>query len=167
MDYPAGGHGRSSHATCDCRPTGGDDEQEHEFSEGAAAFLITPGAAQAGFIFRPMTSTRDTLGIGLSQIKEYQVPPERLALAWFTRCEEGESTAIRSAVTTDPKDSTVERLLDKSLGLPGPASGWIALAIAMDAMHGAGPQLVAWREPESESLYLCTVSPLPQKETTV
>ena len=144
-----------------------DEDEERAFSEGAAAFLIEPGASQAGSIFRPMTSTRDTLGIGLSQIKEYQVPPERLALAWFTRCEEGESTAIRSALTQDPKDSTVERLLDKSLGLPGPASGWIALAIAMEAMRGVGPQLVAWREPASESLYLCTVSPLPQKETTV
>ncbi|WP_429471549.1 hypothetical protein [Paraburkholderia sp. WSM4175] len=144
-----------------------DGEQEHEFSEGAAAFLIAPGAAQTGRIFRPMTSTGDALGIGLSQIKEYQVPPERLALAWFTGCEEGESTAIRSALTEDPKDSAVERLLDKSLGLPGPASSWIALAIAMEAMHGGGPQLVAWRDPASEALDLCTISPLPQKETTV
>jgi len=144
-----------------------DEEQEHEFSEGAAAFLITPSAAQAGSIFRPMTSTGGTLEMGLCQIKAYQVPPERLALAWFTRCEEGESTAIRSAVTEDPKDSTVERLLDKSLGLPGPASGWIALAIAMEAMRGAGPQLVVWRDPASEPLHLCTILPLPQKETTV
>ncbi len=143
------------------------EEEEHEFSEGAAAFLIEPAASQAGSIFRPMTSTRDTLETGLSQIKEYQVPPERLALAWFTRCEEGESTTIRSALTEDPKDSTVERLLDKSLGLPGPASGWIALAIAMDAMRGAGPQLVVWGEPDSEALHLCTISPLPHKETTV
>ncbi|OLL31212.1 hypothetical protein BTH42_13520 [Burkholderia sp. SRS-W-2-2016] len=144
-----------------------DGEEQHGFSEGAAAFLIAPGSSHAGVIFRPMTSTRDTREIGLTQIKEYQVPPDRLALAWFTGCEEAESTAIRSALTQDPTDATVERLLDKSLGLPGPASGWIALAIAMEAMRGAGPQLVAWREPESESLHLCTVLPLPQKETTV
>lgn len=144
-----------------------DGEQEHEFSEGSAAFLIAPGTSRAGLIFRPMMTTRDTLETGLAQIKDYQVPPERVALAWFTRCEEDESTAIRSALTNDPTDSTVERLLDKSLGLPGPASGWIALAIAMEAMRGAGPQLVVWREPESESLHLCTISPLPQKETTV
>jgi hypothetical protein len=144
-----------------------DEEQEHVFSEGAAAFLIDPGASRVGSISRPMVSTRDRLETGLGQIKDYQVPPERVALGWFTRCEEDESTAIRSALTTDPKDSAVERLLDKTLGLPGPASGWIALAIAMEAMRGAGPQLVAWREPASQSLYLCTVSPLPQKETTV
>jgi hypothetical protein len=144
-----------------------DDDEEHEFSEGVAAFLIEPGVSHLGSIFRPMTTARDTLETGLAQIKNYQVPPERLALAWFTRCEEEESTAIRSALTQDPKDSAVERLLDKFLGSPGPASGWIALAIAMEAMRGAGPQLVAWREPESEALHLCTVSPLPQKETTV
>jgi hypothetical protein len=144
-----------------------DGEQEHVFSEGAAAFLIDPGASRVGSIFRPMVSTRERLETGLTQIKDYQVSPERLALAWFTRCEEDESTAIRSAVTRDPKDSAAERLLDKSLGLPGPASGWIALAIAMQAVRGAGPQLVAWRELSSDSLYLCTVSPLPQKETTV
>lgn len=144
-----------------------DEEREHTFSEGAAAFLIDPGASHVGSIFRPMTTTRDTLDSGLAQIKDYQAFPHRLALAWLTRCEEDESTAIRSALTIDPKDSTVERLLDKTLGLPGPASGWIALAIAMEAMRGAGPQLVAWREPESEPLHLCVISPLPQKETTV
>jgi hypothetical protein len=144
-----------------------DGGKTHEFSEGAAAFLIEPDAPQAGAILRPMASTRDALQTGLTQIKDYQVLPERLMLAWFTRCEEGESTAIRSAVTQDPKDSAAERLLDKPLGLPGPASGWIALAIAMEAMRGAGPQLIAWRESESDSLYLCTVLPLPQKETSV
>ncbi len=142
-----------------------EDKQQHEFSEGAAAFLTSPDAAQAGFIFRPMTSPRDTLQIGLSQIKDYQITAERLELAWFTRCEEAESTAIRSALTAGANDSADERLLDKSLGLPGPASGWIALAIAMEAMRGSGPQLVGWREPASESLYLCTLSPLPKKET--
>jgi hypothetical protein len=145
----------------------GGKDQEHTFSEGVAAFLIEPDASHAGSIFRPMTSTRDTLEKGLAQIKDYQASPERPALAWFAACEEKESTAIRSAVTSDPKDSTVERLLDQSLGLPGPASGWIALAIAMEAVRGAGPQLVAWREPESELLNLCMISPPPHKETTV
>lgn len=144
-----------------------DEEETHEFSEGAAAFLIEPDAPQAGSIFRPMVSTRDALQNDLTQIKEYQVSPERLALAWFTRCEESESTAIRSAVTQDPNDTAAERLLDKFLGLPGPANGWIALAIAMEATRGAGPQLVVWREADSDSLHLCTVSPLPRKEIPV
>jgi hypothetical protein len=142
-------------------------ETKHKFSEGAAAFLITPDAPQAGSIFRPMASALDTLGAGLDQIKAVQAPPERMTHAWFACCEQNESIAIRSALTEDPKDSAVEHLLDKSLGLPGPASGWIALAIAMEAMRGAGPQLVAWREDASEPLHLCMISPLPQKETTV
>ncbi|MDR6482005.1 hypothetical protein [Paraburkholderia terricola] len=137
------------------------------FSEGAAAFLIEPGATKSGSIFRPMTGTRDTLESGLAQIGQIQTSPDRLRQVWVTGCQDDESTAIRSALTRDPKDMAVERLLDGVLGKPGPASGWIAMAIAMEAMRGAGPQLVAWREPESESLHLCTVSPLPHEETTV
>jgi hypothetical protein len=145
----------------------GDGEDVHKFSEGAAAFLIAPNASHSGAIYRPMTSITGTLDTGLAQIKDYQAYPERPALAWFTRCEEGESIAIRSALTIDPTDSAVERLLDKTLGLPGPANGWIALAIAMEAMRGAEPQLVGWREDASEPLQLCMVLPPPHKETTV
>lgn len=144
-----------------------DKVDRHSFSEGAAAFLIEPGASAAGSIFRPMTSARNTLEADLEQIKQYQAPAVPLTQVWFAGCEDGESTAIRSALTADPKKSVVERLLDGLLGVPGPVSGWIALAIAMEAMRGGGPQLVAWREPESESLHLCTVSPLPQKEAPV
>jgi hypothetical protein len=143
------------------------EEEEHTFSEGAAAFLIEPGAAKAGSIYRPMISASDALETGLAQIKDIQMPPDRLRHVWVTGCDDDESTAIRSALTPDPKDMPVERLLDGFLGNPGPASGWIALAIAMEAMRGAGPQLVAWREPVSESLHLCTISPMPQEETTV
>ncbi|TDV04568.1 hypothetical protein [Paraburkholderia caballeronis] len=144
-----------------------DEEKEHKFSEGAAAFLITPDAPHAGSIFRPMTSTRDTLDAGLNQIKAVQASPALLRHAWFACCEQNESIAIRFALTEDPKNSAVEHLLDKSLGLPGPASGWMALAIAMEAMRGAGPQLIAWHEGASDPLHLCMISPLPKKETTV
>jgi hypothetical protein len=144
-----------------------DKEDEHEFSEGAAAFLIEPDTSTAGSILRPMISAGDTLKTGLSQIEQIQMSPDRIRQVWSTGCGEDESTAIRSALTPDAADMPTERLLDGPLGKSGPASGWIALAIAMEAMRGAGPQLVAWREPQVESLYLCAVSPLPQKETTV
>lgn len=144
-----------------------DKEDEHEFSEGAAAFLIEPDTPKAGSILRPMTSAADTLKAGLSQIEQVQMSPNRIRQIWSTGCGEDESTAIRSALTPDAADMPIERLLDAPLGNSGPASGWIALAIAMEAMRDAGPQLVAWREPRSESLYLCTISPVPQKETTV
>jgi hypothetical protein len=140
---------------------------DQTFSEGAAAFLIDPGEAKAGSIFRPMTSTRDTLETGLAQIGQIQMSPDRLKHVWVTGCEDDESSIIPAALTPDPRDGAVDRLLDGLLGNPGPASGWVALAIAMEAMRGAGPQLVTWREPGSESLYLCTISPMPQKEATV
>lgn len=150
-----------------------DDEAVHAFSEGAAAFLIDPAASQAGSIFRPMEEVRSTLDIGLGQITQIQMPPGRVTPMWFTGGEDEESTPVRSALTADPKESAAGCLLDSYLGMPGPAGGWIALAIAMDAIRGAGPQLVAWREPgpEADPLYLCTVSPvpqpMPQEETTV
>jgi hypothetical protein len=143
-----------------------DKEDEHEFSEGAAAFLVEPDTPEAGSILRPMISAGDTLKTGLSQIEQIQMSPDRIRQVWSTGCGEDESTAIRSALAPDAADMPTERLLDAPLGNSGPASGWIALAIAMEAMRGAGPQLVAWREPKSEYLYLCTISPVPQKETT-
>ncbi len=143
------------------------EEEEHTFSEGAAAFLVEPLATETGSIYRPMTSASDTLKVGLAQIMQMQVLPERLAHVWFAGCSEDESSTIRSMPTETPSAPPTECLLDGFLGNSGPASGWIALAIAMEAMRGAGPQLVVWREPESESLHLCTISPLPQKETTV
>ncbi len=139
-----------------------DNEGDHTFSEGAAAFLVDPAATKSGFMFRPMTSSRDTLEHGLSQIVQTQMSPERLRHLWSAGCDFDDSSALRSVLKADPKEPVTEHLLDSVLGKPGPASGWIALAIAMEAMRGAGPQLVAWREPASESLYLCTVSPLPQ-----
>lgn len=144
-----------------------DEASENEFSEGAAAFLIEPGVTKAASILRPMMTARDTLETGLAQIKEIQTSPDRIKHVWFSGCTDNESTAVRSAMTPDPKDMAVECLLDRLLGNPGPVSGWIALAIAMEAMRGAGPQLVAWREPKSESLCLCTISPAPQEETAV
>ncbi|WP_322032659.1 hypothetical protein [Paraburkholderia sp. J76] len=144
-----------------------DGEEEHKFSEGAAAFLIVPDASKAGAIWRPMISDRDTLETGLSQIKKIQTSPSQLTDVWSAGCEYSDSSALRSILKKNPKDPVSEHLLDEFLGNPGPASGWIAMAIAMEAMRGAGPQLVAWREPNSESLYLCAISPVPQKETTV
>lgn len=144
-----------------------DKEDGHEFSEGGAAFLIEPDATNAGSILRPMTCAPDTLALGLSQITQTQMAPDRLTHIWSAGCDDDESSAIRSVLKADPKDPVTEHLFDGVLGNPGPASGWIALAIAMEAMRGAEPQLVAWRDPESESLHLCAISPLPQKETTV
>lgn len=138
----------------------------HRFSEGAAAFLIDPHATQAGSIFRPSTDTPDTLAIALTQITQIQMSPTPPTRVWSTGFEK-ESSTILSALTADPKDPAIERQLDSQLGNPGPASGWIALAIAMEAMRGSAPQLVAWREPASELLHLCVISPVPQEEATV
>ncbi|SEI61164.1 hypothetical protein [Paraburkholderia diazotrophica] len=148
-----------------------EDEAEHAFSEGAAAFLVEPVATQTDSVLRPMTTLPETLEAGLAQLMQMQVAPDRLTHVWSTGCDD-ESVAIRSALTPDPKALAEERLLDGIVGKPGPASGWIALATALAASSEAGPQLVVWREPESEPVHLCVVaaaapSPLPHKGTTV
>lgn len=144
-----------------------DGEVDHSFSEGAAAFFVDPGVTKTGLILRSMESARDTLETGLTQIREIQLPPDQLAHVWTAGCDEEDSSVLRKILKKDPKESITEYRLDDVLGTAGPASSWITLAIAMEAMRGGGPQLVAWREPGAQSLYLCTVSPMPEKETTV
>ena len=135
-----------------------DDDEERAFSEGAAAFLLDPDAAQAARIFRPSITTRDNLKAAFAQIMHMQILPGRLVQIWSTGSED-ESAAINSAIPADSEASVSQCLIDGVTGNPGSASGWIALAIALEAAQGAGPQLVVWREPASEPVYLCTVEP--------
>lgn len=145
------------------------DEAKSTFSEGAAALLIDPDATQTGSVFRPMTTARETLETGLAQLRQMQLAPDFPTHVWSSGCDD-ESVTVCSALTSDPRFPVVERLLDGIVGKPGPASGWIALATALEASQVAGPQLVAWREPESDPLHLCMValapSPASHKETT-
>ncbi|WP_232434520.1 hypothetical protein [Burkholderia ubonensis] len=133
-----------------------DDEVDHAFSEGGAALLIEPSNGQAGHIFRPMTSTADTLEADMQQLAQMQVKPDRITHAWFTGCPD-ESIAITGALSSDPKAPLVGRPFDHIVGLPGSASSWIALATALEASKEGEPHVVAWREPGDESLHLCVV----------
>ncbi|KVC64268.1 hypothetical protein WI72_07405 [Burkholderia ubonensis] len=133
-----------------------DDETKQTFSEGAAALLIEPAGGRAGHVFRPMTAAANTLEAALQQLVHMQISPDRITHTWFTRCE-AESGAITSALISDPKARLIERHFDHITGEPGPATSWIALATALEASHDSGPQVVAWREPDDESLHLCMV----------
>ncbi|MGT2472735.1 hypothetical protein [Paraburkholderia terrae] len=145
-----------------------DGEAEHKFSEGAGAFLIEPGAPEAGSIFRPMMTAPDTLEADLAQLAQMQVAPDRLTHIWFTDCSD-EAVTITSTLTLDPKAPLLERNLDSIVGQSGPASGWIALATALEASQRTGPSLVGWREPGDEPLNLCMIAPAqsqrPHRET--
>ncbi len=145
-----------------------DKEMSPAFSEMAAALLVDAASSDRGSLFRPMTSSRDKLEIGLQQLAQVQAMPDMISRVWFTGCDDA-SVDIRSLLTTNPKATIPERLLDSVLGMPGPASAWIALAAALEASQDRGLQLVAWREPESEPVHLCLVAPAhaPQKETPV
>ncbi|KVT50307.1 hypothetical protein [Burkholderia ubonensis] len=133
-----------------------DGETRHTFSEGAAALLIEPAGGQAGYVFRPMSTAANSLEAALQQLVQMQISPDRITHAWFTRCEV-ESGAITSALTSDSKARLIERHFDRIVGEPGPATSWIALAAALEVSHESGPHVVAWREPDDDSLYLCMV----------
>ena len=142
-----------------------DNEEDPAFSEGAAALLLDAGSSPRGSLFRPLTTSRDKIESELQQFLHMQVSPEKVSRIWLTGCDDI-SVDIRSALTTDPKATVPERLLDGVLGIPGPATSWIALAAALEASEGSGSQLIAWREPKSEPIHLCLVTPIPvpQKE---
>ncbi|WP_414450855.1 hypothetical protein AB4851_17570 [Burkholderia sp. 22PA0099] len=133
------------------------DETTLDFSEGAAALLIDPDASQPNHVFRSMTTAAATLDAGLAQLVQMQVAPDRITHGWLTGCTD-ESAAITVALTTDPKKPLIERSLDHIVGRPGPISSWIVLATALEASQAGGAHLVAWREPEDESLHLCMVT---------
>ncbi|MEI6003126.1 hypothetical protein H3V53_40410 [Paraburkholderia bengalensis] len=135
-----------------------DGKTEHAFSEGAAALLVERSDAHAGQVFRPMTSTTATLDADLKQLVQIQIAPDRITHAWLTGCTD-ESAGITSSLTSDPKTPLIERPFDDIVGEPGPASSWIALATALEALETGGPQLIAWREKDSEPLHLCMVGP--------
>ncbi|MFC0401239.1 hypothetical protein [Paraburkholderia rhizosphaerae] len=147
-----------------------DDETKRAFSEGAAAFLIDSAASKTGSIFRPMTASSDTLETALEQLMQMQVAPDCPAHLWSTACDD-ESVAIRSALTSNSESAVMERRFDNIVGKPGPASGWILFATAMEATHDSEPRLVAWREPGSKAVDLCMVAPVPSpsphRETAV
>ncbi|KGC70200.1 hypothetical protein DP57_5997 [Burkholderia pseudomallei] len=133
-----------------------DDEVDHAFSEGGAALLIDPSNGQAGYIFRPMTSTADTLETDMQQLVQMQIGADRVGYAWFTGCPD-DSITITGVLSSDPKAPLIGRSVDHIVGLPGQASNWIALATAVEASNENEQHVVAWREPGDESLYLCMV----------
>ncbi|WP_230953713.1 hypothetical protein [Burkholderia cepacia] len=133
-----------------------DGATKHTSSEGAAAVLIETSEEPAARIFRPMTSMAVTLDADLKQMADVQILPNRISHGWFTRCEP-ESGVITSAFTVDNKARPVERPFEHIVGEPGPVTSWIALATALEASKGGEPNLVAWREPDDDSLHLCMV----------
>jgi hypothetical protein len=113
-----------------------------------------------------MTTACDAVIAGFTQIKDVQIPPDPLTHIWSTGCKD-DANAVLGVL---PRGAGAKAYrFDCIVGNPGPASGWIALAAALEVSQGAGLQLVLWREPESEPLQLCMVMPAPlsHKETTV
>ncbi|WP_241023552.1 hypothetical protein [Burkholderia sp. Ac-20365] len=133
-----------------------DGEPQHNFSESAAALLIDPAATPASGIFRPIIVGNDTLEADLSQLQEMQIAPAELTHVWFSRCDD-ESAAMTASLASG--SNVIERQIDNIVGIPGPATSWVALATALEAAQGTGVHLVAWRESGDDRLNLCMIAP--------
>ncbi|SAK63518.1 hypothetical protein AWB77_02280 [Caballeronia fortuita] len=157
-------------------------DSPHEFSEGVAAILLEPrepvnagthasgssapsDGAHTSRILRPMPSVTDNLEAEIAQMVQMQTAPQQPTHLWHTGCDAELSAAIQSAIESDPKHPLVERSFDHAVGLPGPATGWIMLATALEgAPAGSGPQLLAWRDAATQQLHLCMIAPPARKQ---
>ena len=148
------------------------DAGENTFSEGGAAILLSPRTAGrsvsgvqleelAGRICRPMTSQTSAMADDVSTMLNMQVAPDSLQQVWSSGLNRACSTAMLSALSTGGADSPTVVQLENALGVPGPVSGWMALALALEAArHGKAHQLVAWQESDAERVHLCVVAPV-------
>lgn len=144
---------------------------DHTFSEGAAAVLFEPRTASIGqranlsapvegHVLRPMTTGDETLKTDLSQLAAMQVTPDKLTHVWFAGCREPLTVAATASLDSLQKETPVARLIDHVTGNPGPVSGWIALAIALESgRQNPGLQLVASHETGSDQTQLYIVAP--------
>lgn len=147
------------------------DEGEHAFSEGAAAMLVGPAAETgtlrpasqeqaAGRLLRPATWSPAGPIDDVTMMLDMQVKPSPLARIWATGLSRDASAALLMAVGTPTQDRVEAFQLDDVLGVPGPVSGWIALAIALEAgVQVQAHQLVAWQEAGGDSAHMCVVVP--------
>ncbi|MBV8271413.1 MAG: hypothetical protein JO067_04000 [Cupriavidus sp.] len=146
-----------------------DGEEEPAFTEMAVAVLLAaPNTlASAGRRIKPQASlcraiTAESDGVEPAleiMLGAEQVPPKRIKNFWFSRLDK----RMRHAVTTAVKDASLNvstQDIDRALGRPGHANGWLAQALAAQMVwHGQGAQLIA--SPCKAGVALNVVGPQP------
>lgn len=130
-----------------------DGKQEPASSEMVVALLLAvPDVAARSrakfkpqaYLFRPVAAESDVVDMALRLLLEaQQAPPEKLKHFWFSRLAKPLKHAATTAVTNAGLN-LAHHDLDKALGKPGPANGWLLQALAAQMVrHGQGAQLVA------------------------
>ncbi len=147
------------------------DTGERVFSEGAAALLLKPRTASrrdraahrciaSAHLLRPMASSSGTIAADVCQLLDMQGKPGVLPRAWLSGCTPQDRAAFLTVLCSSGEDKPAVLPLDDVMGFPGPVSGWIALAIALEtAGQDSEGQLVAWHTPGSDRTHLCVAAP--------
>ncbi|RZT31311.1 hypothetical protein [Cupriavidus agavae] len=135
------------------------DDQSAADSEMAAALLLSDDAGRSAgaqaCLFRPVFARSDAVGSALATLlKAGQAPVDRIRQIWHAGLGKPATHAVATAVRDVPLDAA-SHVLDTALGKPGPASGWVAQALAARMVQYAqGAQLIATPCREGVSLNL-------------
>ncbi|MDR5769104.1 MULTISPECIES: hypothetical protein [unclassified Caballeronia] len=132
------------------------DAKGKPFSEGGAAILLRAKArpdplrpASVGLkgvhIFRPMHSLSEHFKEDLFQLLDIQLVSKKAANFWLSAIGDDARGAVQVEAGNHPATGEASvRDLDAVLGTVGPASAWIALAIALEiGLKSEAPQLLA------------------------
>lgn len=122
-------------------------------SEMAVAMLLADASALArnrqrlrpqACLYRPVVMESDEVDSGIAMLLGSEpVAANRIQQFWLT----GLNKPLRHAITAAVKDAALRadtQDIDRALGKPGPANGWVAQSLAAKMVrHGQGAQLVA------------------------
>jgi hypothetical protein len=112
-----------------------------------------------------MHSSAKDISLDTKQLLSMQVAPGTLSAVLTTHLDEDTKAALSLALANDDAPVSPMVCIDEAIGLPGPVSGWIALAIALEAEGpGLSARLVAWHEPGEIETPMCVVTPAQSQE---
>ncbi len=146
-----------------------DGEEQPAFTEMAVALLLAPADMLArarpvikpqAYLYRAITAESEEVEPALAMLLgAEQLPAKRIKQFWFSRLDK----LMRHAVTTAIKDAPLNvamQDIDRALGKPDHANGWLAQALAGQMVrHGQGAQLVA--TPCKSGVAMNVVGPTP------
>ncbi|MDE1180312.1 hypothetical protein [Paraburkholderia sp.] len=146
-----------------------DDQDELLASSECAAVIIfggkDPAKARAS-LHRPLSFDGDSVARNLIQLRNTQLTANNPSHIWLTGCDDAFSFDVLQVFNGDAHRGLIERDIDHLIGLPGPVSHWIALAIAIEnAAQATTSQIVAWRETSTSQYHVCVVAPAEKAAT--
>lgn len=146
------------------------DAQAKPYSEGVAAILFQRKARSSHLrqsdvpstgrrVLRPMVSGLDEFKGDFRQLLDMQLANEKVEYVWLSGLGDEMCSAAQVEAGNHPvTEGACVRNVDAVLGIPGPVSSWIALALALDIGSRTGyPQLVAVGDSGTRAL-MCAVA---------